>query len=219
MRILVVSPHPDDETLGAGGTLLRYKREGHQIFWINVTSMMPELGYTPEQISRKREQIDKVVNAYGFEEFMNLGLPTTKLELCDSGKMIAEIGSFFEYVQPNVVLLPNPTDAHTDHKIVFNWCYACTKTFRHQSVRKVMIMEIPSETDYGSPFVPFAPNLYVDISKDLKNKLKILEMYEGELGEHPFPRSIRRVDALATVRGGEANVEYAEAFRILKEII
>ena len=31
MKVMVVSPHPDDETLGAGGTLLRLKKEGHQV--------------------------------------------------------------------------------------------------------------------------------------------------------------------------------------------
>lgn len=32
MRILVVSPHPDDETLGAGGSLLRFSRGGGTAF-------------------------------------------------------------------------------------------------------------------------------------------------------------------------------------------
>lgn len=39
MKIMVISPHPDDETLGAGGTLLRYKSEGHQIYWLNITNV------------------------------------------------------------------------------------------------------------------------------------------------------------------------------------
>ena len=44
MKILVVSLHPDDETLGAGGTLLKMKKSGHQIFWLNVTDMREEDG-------------------------------------------------------------------------------------------------------------------------------------------------------------------------------
>ena len=38
MRVLVVAPHPDDETLGCGGTLLRHKNEGDMIYWNIVTS-------------------------------------------------------------------------------------------------------------------------------------------------------------------------------------
>ncbi|MGC6434296.1 MAG: PIG-L deacetylase family protein, partial [Crocinitomicaceae bacterium] len=36
-KIVVISAHPDDETLGAGGTLLKHKFEGDQLFWINAT--------------------------------------------------------------------------------------------------------------------------------------------------------------------------------------
>lgn len=50
MRILVISPHADDETLGAGGTLLKYKNQGHNIFWLNVTDMKEEYGYTKERV-------------------------------------------------------------------------------------------------------------------------------------------------------------------------
>lgn len=37
MRIAVVSPHPDDETLGAGGSIFKLKDEGNEIYWVNVT--------------------------------------------------------------------------------------------------------------------------------------------------------------------------------------
>ena len=63
MRILVVSPHPDDETLGAGGTLLRYKKEGNQIFWLNITDMKASDGWDEKVIKVRQNQI-KAVNEY-----------------------------------------------------------------------------------------------------------------------------------------------------------
>ncbi len=45
MNVLVISPHPDDETLGAGGTLLKFKDKGHKLYWLNVTNMKTEYGY------------------------------------------------------------------------------------------------------------------------------------------------------------------------------
>lgn len=39
MNILVVSPHPDDETLGAGGTILRLMQEGNAVSWLNITGI------------------------------------------------------------------------------------------------------------------------------------------------------------------------------------
>ncbi len=39
MKTMVVSPHPDDETLGAGGSLLKLKEAGSQIYWLNITDV------------------------------------------------------------------------------------------------------------------------------------------------------------------------------------
>lgn len=40
MRVLVAAPHPDDETLGAGGTILRMLAEGHEVYWVNFTAVL-----------------------------------------------------------------------------------------------------------------------------------------------------------------------------------
>ena len=39
MKIVVVSPHPDDESLGAGGLIAKHKKAGDQVFWINITDV------------------------------------------------------------------------------------------------------------------------------------------------------------------------------------
>ena len=39
MRIMIVAPHPDDETLGCGGSLFRHKKKGDEIYWLIVTGM------------------------------------------------------------------------------------------------------------------------------------------------------------------------------------
>lgn len=57
MRMLVVSPHPDDETLGAGGTLLKYKKLGNQIFWLNITDMKVSGGWDKEIVEHRQEQL------------------------------------------------------------------------------------------------------------------------------------------------------------------
>jgi LmbE family N-acetylglucosaminyl deacetylase len=38
-KVLVISVHPDDETIGAGGTLLKHKNLGDKIFWVNITGI------------------------------------------------------------------------------------------------------------------------------------------------------------------------------------
>ena len=80
--------------------------------------------------------------------------------------------------------------------------------------------ECISETEFA-PALPektFLPNYFVDISDYHSLKLEIMGVYKSELGEHPFPRSLRNMEALATFRGASVGVDYAEAFQLIKYI-
>lgn len=219
MNILVVSPHPDDETLGAGGTICRYVNEGHDVFWLNVTTMRNSGLFTEDMMQHREKQIEDIVKFYDIKKFYQLDFPTTKLEEIDTSLAIGKISKIINEIKPEIIILPDYNDAHSDHKYVFDWCYACTKTFRYPYVRQVMTMEILSETDFGRPENPFLPNYYVDISNYMNDKLDALKIYDTELGEPPFPRSLKNVEALASLRGATAGVMYAEAFRIIKCIL
>ena len=62
MRVLVVSPHPDDETLGAGGTILKYKSLGNRVSWLNITDAKEEEGWNIEFIQKRSLQIKKILD-------------------------------------------------------------------------------------------------------------------------------------------------------------
>ena len=53
MKSMVIAPHPDDEVLGTGGTLLRRKAEGSSTAWIIVTEMSKEHGYDDKTINQR----------------------------------------------------------------------------------------------------------------------------------------------------------------------
>ena len=80
--------------------------------------------------------------------------------------------------------------------------------------------ECISETEFAPQLHEkvFIPNYFVDISDFFKQKIKIMQIYESELDEHPFPRSERNIEALATFRGATVGVEYAESFQVIKII-
>lgn len=219
MKILVVSPHPDDETLGAGGTLLRLKKEQHQIYWLNITDAKVEEGWSPEFVRKRKEQIQKIAGFYQFEKVYNLKYTPAKLDEMAAADIIGGISQCIHEVEPEWVILPDYNDAHSDHKIVFESCMACMKSFRCPSVKRITTMEILSETNFGKPYDKFEPNFYVDISDTLDGKIDAMNIYESEIGEHPFPRSEVSIRALGALRGVEAGAEAAEAFRIIKEII
>ena len=78
-------------------------------------------------------------------------------------------------------------------------------------------MEILSETNFGE-MEDLHPNYFVDISEYLDKKIEIMKIYESELGEHPYPRSVDSIKSLAILRGSQAGCKYAEAFKIIKWI-
>ena len=70
MKILVIAPHPDDEVLGAGGTLLRYKSEGNSIACLIVTGITEDFGWSPEKISERDGEIEISIPCIKFNKFL-----------------------------------------------------------------------------------------------------------------------------------------------------
>ena len=131
------------------------------------------------------------------------------------------IGKVIQAVRPSIIYLPFKNDVHTDHQTVFKATCSCTKTFRYPFLKKVLMMETISETEFAPPLSgwTFAPNVFVDITKHFHQKIQIMNIYRSELGRHPFPRSVENMESLAKIRGVSAGCRFAEAFMLLKEIM
>lgn len=219
-RTLVVAPHPDDETLGLGGALLRRKDEGAEVAWVIVTALSKEAGWATEKIVRRADEIQRVAELYRFSAVYELGFPTACLDQIPTVDLVTAFSRVFTEFQPEEVFVPHPSDVHSDHRIVFNAVASCTKWFRYPSVKRVMAYETLSETDFAlDTQSAFRPNVFVNIENYLEKKLSILETYKSELGIFPFPRSYEAVRALAALRGAAAGFKAAESFELLRERI
>jgi len=215
-----IAPHPDDETLGCGGTILKLKNLGVSIHWLVVTTIEGVPGFPQERVPVRAKEIESVGKAYGFDGIHQCLLPATVLDMQGKGELIGAIGKVLKEVQPDTVYVPYRNDVHSDHAAVFDAAISATKTFRSSFVKAVYAYETLSETEFGlRPDDPgFRPNLYENITDYLDQKISIMSLFEGEMGEFPFPRSEKCIRALAALRGSQANCESAEAFMILKEI-
>ena len=215
-KVLVVAVHPDDETLGCGGTLLKHKDNGDEINWLICT----KLNSNNKSFLTREKEIETVSNLYNFDSVHKLELETTKVDEYSMSELISKISLVINKVQPNIIYLPFKTDVHSDHRKIFEAAYSCTKSFRYPFIEKIYMMETLSETEFAvsSKEDSFIPNVFVDISDYFDKKVKILNVYKSELEEHPFPRSIKNIEALSILRGATSNCQYAEAFQLIKEI-
>lgn len=218
--VLVIAPHPDDETLGCGGALLKHIAAGDSVHWVIVTSILSEQGFSEERIRSRSDEINRVASAYGFAGVHLLGFATMMLDTVPKRDLIGSLSAVVQSIRAQVMYVPYRNDSHSDHGAVFDAAVSCTKTFRYPTIRSVRAYETLSETEFSlrSDDPGFKPNLFIDISPFLERKLEIMNVYASEVGEFPFPRSETTLRAQANLRGSQSGVLAAEAFMLLKEI-
>ena len=220
-NVLVIAVHPDDETLGCGATLLKHRAQNDNIYWLICTAMTQSHGYNQEQVNARKQVIREVSEQFQFAKVFQLGLAPAHVDTAPSHSLVDQLSAIFNEVKPDTLYLPFKSDVHSDHRAIFDAAFSCTKSFRYPFIKKILMMETLSETEFAPATEEdcFVPNVFNDISAFFEKKCAILNLYQAEMGEHPFPRSIRNVIALATLRGATAGCEYAESFMLLKETI
>jgi len=216
-KVLVVAVHPDDETLGCGGGILKHKANKDEIYWLICTTIDKNHSY----YEIREKEIEKVSKLYNFDGVYNLRLKTMQVDEYSMSELISKISNVINEIKPNIIYLPFKGDVHSDHRKIFEASFSCTKSFRYPFIKKIYMMETLSETEFA-PSVnedSFIPNVFVDISEYFEKKIEIMKVFQSEIAKHPFPRSQRNLRALATLRGATCGCEYAEAFVLLKEIL
>jgi len=215
-NILVLAVHPDDETLGCGGTLLKHKDEGDSTYWLICT----ETDTQNDFYKTREKEISKVSGMYDFDGVYHLKLKTMRVDEYSMSELIQKISAVINQVKPEIIYLPFKGDVHSDHRKVFEAAFSCTKSFRYDFLKQILMMETLSETEFAPSTKEdaFIPNVYVDISHYLEKKMEIMNIFSSEIDEHPFPRSLTNLRALATFRGATSGCEYAESFMLLKQI-
>ncbi len=221
MKTLVVSAHPDDETLGCGGTLLKHGAAGDALFWL-IATQAHEPGWSGEVIEQKAAEVERVAEAYGVAQFFKLGLPTVRLDTVPQADLMERILDIFSQVTPELVYLVHGGDVHSDHQALFTATMSVLKPMHmaRLGVHRVLCYETLSSTEAAPPGSdgPFIPSVYSDITPYLDKKIKIMGLYRTEAHADPLPRGPAAIRALARYRGATIGVEYAESFMLIREL-
>jgi LmbE family N-acetylglucosaminyl deacetylase len=217
----VICAHPDDETLGCGGTMLRHVARGDTVHWA-IATQAHEPKWDRDVIERKGLEIADVSAAYGLAGHTRFGFPSTQLDVLGRSDLISAIADLAAEVCPEIVYVVHPGDIHGDHAAVFESTVVALKSFRTQAsgVRRILAFETLSSTDAAPP-IPgraFVPSVFHDIGEWLERKIELMALYASETQDEPLPRSPSTIRALARLRGATVGVEYAEAFWLVREL-
>lgn len=216
-KILIIAPHPDDEVLGCGGTIAKYSKRGNEVYLCIVTkAYSPD--WSEEFIENRTKEIEESNRTLGIKKTFFLGFPTVKLDTIPQKQLNDSLSRVINEIKPEIVYIPHSGDVSRDHRLVFEGALVATRPNVASSVKKVLCYETLSETEWGRGFREFIPNLYEDITDEIRIKLEAMKAYGSEIKNYPHPRSLEVIEVLAKKRGSEAGMRSAEAFMLIREI-
>ncbi len=216
-KVLIVAPHPDDETLGAGGTISKYIAQGHQVEVLVVSGHLPPL-YKMSDYEEIEAEAYRAFEVLGVKKFRFLKVPATLVGNEPVHILNEKIGSVVREVAPHIVLTSYP-DRHVDHRVIFESVMVATRPVGiGRDIEIVAAFETLSETHWNAPHIEpnFVPNWVVDISDFKDQKLRALACYRSQIPPFPGSRSLEAVEALAKFRGTQAGFAYGEAFHLVR---
>ncbi|WP_165249196.1 PIG-L deacetylase family protein [Adlercreutzia sp. ZJ141] len=220
MNVLVFAPHPDDEVLGCGGTIARLAHEGCSVYVCVVTKGVEPL-FSEKGVSRIRNEQAAAHEILGVTDVFYLDFPAAMLEESHRYELNGSVSWVLDTVRPELVFIPHFGDMQRDHGLVSEAVMVAVRPRGDYSVRKILSYETLSETEWNIPHssTSFMPNCFIDISSYKDLKLHALAKFESQVAPFPCPRSIEAVEALAKLRGSTINVQAAEAFSVIREIV
>ena len=205
---LVIGPHPDDQELGMGGTIIRLVSQGHQVHLVDMTNGEPTPRGSVETRARESAASAKLM---GVQRTL-LGLKNREVlhDIPSRHKLAAVIRQH----KPNVMFVPYPIDAHPDHVAVSR----IAEDARFDA--KLTKSDIPGEPWHPKRVIyyfcthlrmSFQPTFCIDISDQIEQKMAACHCYESQ-GLHAEGDLMGMVKTLNGYFGGRIGTRFAEPF-------
>ncbi len=217
MRILVFAPHNDDEVLGAGGTIAKYARQGHEVFVCEVTTWLENM----ESTMALRKEAAEARRILGVKESIYLDLPVVQVKETPTRSKNRRFSEVVREIRPEMAFIPHIGDMHVDHGETALAAMVALRPLENPQLKAIYTYETLSETEWNIPNTAnaYLPNVWSDISVTFELKMDAMKCYQSQLHAFPHPRSLEAIEALAKLRGSTIGVAYAESFVCVREVI
>jgi len=227
-KILIIAAHPDDDILGCGGLLAKYKDNSKIEFKVLFLGEGSSCRYSKELLNS--QEVNKVIksrNKYAIEalEILNVNsysfynFPCGRfdsIDLIDLGKTIEdEIKSF----GPDTIFTHSQYDVNNDHQITYQATLQATRPGGKNFVKNLLSYEVLSSSEWRFTDT-FNPNIFIELSdENLNLKIEALNKYLSEMRPFPFPRSNKGIKILSNYRGMQISKENAEAYFLIRGML
>jgi N-acetylglucosamine malate deacetylase 1 len=215
-NVLVVAAHPDDEVLGCGGTIAKHVGHGdnvHVAFMTNGVGSRHKM--SREDIEKRSQSAQKSANTLGILSIKSFDFPDNKMDVIPLLDIVQAIESVIDKFRPEIIYTHHVGDLNIDHQITHNAVMTACRPQPEFCVKEVFTFEVPSSTEWQAPqYLPFVPNMFIDISEQIEIKKIALKFYGDEMRLPPHSRSIKNILRINAYRGNSMGVSYAEAFMV-----
>ncbi len=218
-KVLIIAAHPDDDILGCGGFMSRYKGlyEIKVLFVAEGSTCRfnePNSDKARKEVLERKKMGINALNSLGVNEYKFNNFPCGRLDqvpLIEINKLIEDEIKVFK---PKIVLTHSDVDSNKDHHKVLDSTIIATRP--GSGVEQVMSYEVLSSTEWGFK-KSFNPNFFLKLDKkNIKDKVKAFSFYKSEIKDSPYPRSKTAIQTLAKMRGVQSGNEYAEAYNLIR---
>ena len=219
-KFLIIAPHPDDEILACGGLINKIALAGGSVYILTICNHLPPL-YSKEAANITINEMKKCHNFLKVKKSINFGYPACLLFKKEQYLLNNEILNITQKIKANYIFLPFP-DRHQDHKIVFESSMVATRPKKKNNfIKQIYLYETISETFWNAPQIEpnFIPDTFIDITKNIKNKVKALKYFKSQINENDYERSLRAIEALSIFRGSQVGFKFAESFKLIRSRI
>lgn len=222
--VLVIAAHPDDEVLGAGGTIAKLAADGMECHLLIVTdgssSQYRDSNKLDEIIAAKKLETLNCANILGFKSIHYGGLPDMKLDAVPHVEINHVIEKVIDEVKPDTVFTHFWGDVNMDHQNVYKSTLVAVRPVMGQVVKELYCYRVPSSTEWtpNKEDTMFMPNYFVNIHEYAEQKYKAFACYATELREYPHPRSVHYLRETDKAAGLRVGLLAAEEFVMLRKI-
>lgn len=212
-RVLCVCAHPDDETLGIGGTLARHSAEGDTVMVACLSNGVGSRGNNDETVIARRKMFIAALNLLGIDRYAIGEYPDNKFDTLPLLKICKLVEDIIRSFEPSIIYTHHRGDLNVDHRVTHKAVNVACRPKPGQSVRQLLYFEVPCSTAWGTGF---EPNHWSEIN--IVVKLEAVRCYPTEIMEPPHPRSIEGISTLAHWRGQQVGIGPAEAFMVGRSV-
>ena len=216
-RVVIICPHPDDETLAMGGSIARMTSMGSEVSILTVSGHLPPL-YDEKDFEITKNEALNAYEILNINDYEFAKLPATFIHQEPVSKINKIISDFVKSRSPQAVFIPFP-DRHIDHRTIFDASVVACRPISARSPSLVLTYETLSETHWNVPGIEpsFNPNYFIKIEKFIDQKIDALSKYKSQLINNDS-RSIEACKSLARFRGSQNGCKYAEAFQLVRSV-